>query len=104
MKFIFEVHLQNGFKAEDYADAWMRASEIIQRSPGAMGTELHQKIDDPNVLIAIASWRCKKDRDAMQAEHSKKIDEIIASVAPFVKINPIGEFYDPQWVVNINSD
>ncbi|WHI44898.1 antibiotic biosynthesis monooxygenase [Microbulbifer sp. VAAF005] len=104
MKFIFEVYLQDGFKAEDYADAWLRASEIIQRSPGAMGTELHRKIDDPNVLIAIASWRCKKDRDAMQAEHSKEIDEIIASVAPFVKINLIGEFYDPQWVVNINSD
>ncbi|AWF83236.1 antibiotic biosynthesis monooxygenase [Microbulbifer sp. A4B17] len=104
MKFIFEVHLQDGFKAEDYADAWVRASEIIQRSPGAMGTELHRKIDDPNVLIAVASWRCKEDRDAMQAEHSKEIDEIIASVAPFVKIHLIGEFHDPQWVVNINSD
>ncbi|WP_444929072.1 antibiotic biosynthesis monooxygenase family protein [Microbulbifer sp. SSSA002] len=104
MKFIFEVHLQEGFKAEDYADAWVRASKIIQRSPGALGTELHRKVDDPKVLIAIASWRSKKDRDAMQAAHSEKIDEIIASVAPFIKIKRIGEFYDPQWVVNNVSD
>ena len=55
MKYLFEVHIKLGHRAEEYADAWVRASEIIQQAPGARGTELHRKIGDPNVLIAIAS-------------------------------------------------
>ncbi|MCO1332826.1 antibiotic biosynthesis monooxygenase [Microbulbifer sp. OS29] len=103
MKYIFEIHLQEGYEAEDYADAWRRASEIIQRAPGALGTELHRKIDDPRILIAIASWRSKRDRDAMRAEDRIEVDRIIGSVAPFVKIKLIGEFYDPQWVVSCSN-
>ena len=41
MKYIFEVHIRDGYTAEEYADAWVRASEIIQRAPGASCTELH---------------------------------------------------------------
>ena len=77
MKFIFEVRIHEGHTAEEYADAWVRASEIIQQAPGARGTELHRKIGDPDTLIAI-----------------------IRSVAPFVDIRPLGEFEDPEWVVN----
>ena len=29
MHFIFEVHIKPGYSAEQYADAWLRASEII---------------------------------------------------------------------------
>src|SRR5690606_1405607 len=65
MKYIFEVHIKDGHTAEEYADAWVRASEIIQRAPGARGTELHRKIGDPRTLIAIASWDSKEQRDAM---------------------------------------
>ena len=56
MKFIFQVHLRPGHTIEEYAHAWIRASEILQRAPGARGTLLHRKIGDPNTLLAIASW------------------------------------------------
>jgi hypothetical protein len=32
MKYIFEVHIKEGLSAEEYADAWVRASEIIHRA------------------------------------------------------------------------
>ena len=99
MKYIFEVTVKDGHSAEDYADAWVRASELIQQAPGACGTELHRKIGEPNKLIAIASWDSKTDRDAMDARKDPRIAEIIKSAAPFVGIRPLGEFEDPEWVV-----
>ncbi|SER66473.1 antibiotic biosynthesis monooxygenase family protein [Halopseudomonas bauzanensis] len=99
MKYIFEVHIKEGHKAEDYADAWVRASEIIQQAPGARGTELHRKIGDPDTLIAIASWDSKAQRDAMEGRHNPTVAAIINSAAPFCEIRPIGEFEDPEWVV-----
>lgn len=99
MKFIFEVHIKAGHSAEEYADAWVRASEIIQRAPGARGTELHRKIDDPHVLVAIASWDSKADRDAMEAQHDPTVAAIIRSAAPCCEIRVVGEFEDPDWVV-----
>ena len=67
MIFVFEVHVQAGHAAETYAEAWVRASEIIQRAPGARGTRLHRKIGDERTLLAIASWDSKANRDAMEA-------------------------------------
>ncbi|WP_237059731.1 antibiotic biosynthesis monooxygenase family protein [Microbulbifer sediminum] len=99
MKFIFEVKLKDGYTAEEYAEAWVRASELIQQAPGARGTELHRKIGDPTGLVAIASWDSKAQRDAMEKSHNPAIDAIIRSQAPFVEITPIGEFEDPEWVV-----
>lgn len=99
MKFIFEVHIREGHSAEEYADAWVRASEIIQRAPGARGTELHRKIGEPNVLIAIASWNSKRERDAMEGQHDPTVAAIIRSAAPCCDIRVIGEFEDPEWVV-----
>ncbi|MDX1755406.1 MAG: antibiotic biosynthesis monooxygenase family protein [Marinobacter sp.] len=99
MKYIFEVRVKEGYSAEDYAEAWVRASELIQQAPGARGTELHRKIGDPNTLIAIAHWDSKDDRDAMEAQHDPEIAEIIRSAAPFVEIRRVGEFEEPEWVV-----
>ena len=99
MKFLFEVRIKEGHTAEEYAEAWVRASEIIQQAPGARGTELHRKIGDPNTLIAIASWESKQQRDAMEKEPSPEVDDIIRRAAPYVEITPIGEFEDPEWVV-----
>lgn len=99
MKYLFEIHIKEGHTAEEYADAWVRASELIQRAPGALGTELHRKIGDSNTLIAIAHWSSKAERDAMESSHSPKIDEIIRSAADFVEVRPIGEFEEPEWVV-----
>ncbi|MDT0499967.1 MULTISPECIES: antibiotic biosynthesis monooxygenase family protein [unclassified Halomonas] len=99
MKYLFEVKIRDGHTAEEYADAWVRASELIQQAPGALGTELHRKIDDPKTLIAIAHWDSKASRDAMEAQPAPKVKEIIKSAAPFCEIHVIGEFEEPEWVV-----
>ena len=99
MKYLFEVHIKPGHRAEEYADAWVRASEIIQQTPGARGTELHRKLDTPNVLIAIASWESKAARDAMEAKHDASVAEIIRGAAHVCDIRPLGEFDEPEWVV-----
>ncbi len=99
MHFIFEVHVEPGYTAEQYADAWVRASEIIQQAPGARGTRLHRKIGDPGVLLAIASWESKQARDDMESRTSQQVRDIIAEQARFVKVRVIGEFEDAEWVV-----
>lgn len=100
MLFLFEVHLKPGHTAEQYADAWMKASAIIQQSAGARGTRLHRKIDDPHVLLAIASWESKVIRDAMESDQPEVVRRIIAEQAPFVDIRVIGEFEDAEWAVS----
>lgn len=99
MLYLFEVQTKPGYTAEQYADAWVRASEIIQQAPGARGTRLHRKIGDPAVLLAIASWESKAKRDAMEKDPAERVREIIASQAPFVDIRVIGEFEDADWIV-----
>lgn len=103
MHYLFEVHIRPGYTAEQYANAWVRASEIIQRAPGARGTRLHRKIGDPAVLLAIASWDSKAQRDAMEANVEERIREIVAGQAPFVEIRVIGEFEDAEWIVEPDS-
>lgn len=99
MIFVFEVRIGAGHSAEAYADAWVRASEIIQRAPGARGTRLHRKIGDPDTLLAIASWDSKAARDAMESRPSAEVERIIGEQAEFVEVRVIGEFEDPDWVV-----
>lgn len=99
MKFLFEVHIREDHTAEEYADAWVRASRIIQQAPGARGTRLHRKIGDDKTLLAIASWDRKADRDAMEGRQDPTVAAIIASAAPFCDIRLIGEFDEPEWVV-----
>jgi len=98
--YIFEIRVKPGYSAEQYARAWVEASDIIQRSPGARGTRLHRSVDDPSRLIAIASWDSKEDRDRSAAITNDAVRDIIASQAPFVDIHVIGEFDDPDWVVD----
>ncbi|SDW14345.1 antibiotic biosynthesis monooxygenase family protein [Marinobacter mobilis] len=99
MKYIFEVRIRDGYSVEQYADVWVRASELIQQAPGARGTELHRKIGDPNALIAIAHWDSKAARDAMEARHDARVVDIIRSAAPSVEIRLVGEYEEPDWVV-----
>jgi heme-degrading monooxygenase HmoA len=99
MIFVFEVQVKPGSRAEDYADAWVRASELIQQAPGARGTRLHRKIGDPGKLLAIASWDSKAARDAMENHPSDDVRRIIAEQAQFVDVFVVGEFEDPEWVV-----
>ncbi len=99
MIFVFEVHIKPHYTAGQYADAWVRASRIIQRATGARGTRLHRKIGDPHVLLAIASWESKEARDAMESTPNERVQEIIAAEAEHVDIRVVGEFEDPEWVV-----
>ena len=99
MKYLFEVHIKPGHTAEEYADAWVRASRLIQQATGARGTKLHRKLGDPNVLLAIATWESKAARDAMESQHRPDIAAIIQSAAPCCEIRPLGEFDEPEWVV-----
>lgn len=99
MLFIFEVHIHPGYTAEQYADAWVRASELIQQAPGARGTRLHRKIDDDSVLLAIASWESRDQRNAMESSQPRAVRDIIAEQAEFVDVVVIGEFEDPAWEV-----
>ena len=100
MYYIFAVHITDpDYTPEQYAEAWVRASEYIQRAPGARGTRLHRKIDDPRTLLAIASWESKEARDAMETDPPAEIAQIIATQMPHVKIELIGEFEAPDWEV-----
>lgn len=99
MHFIFEVHLKPGYSAEQYAAAWLRASEIIQRAPGALGTRLHRKIGHPAILLAIATWESKAVRDAMEESQPQAVRAIIAGQAEFVDIHIVGEYEAPEWEV-----
>lgn len=100
MIFVFEVHVKPGHTAEAYADAWVRASEIIQRAPGARGTRLHRRIGDPGRLLAIASWDSKTARDAMEANPCDEVQRIISEQAEFVDVHVIGEYEDADWIVD----
>ena len=102
MHFIFEVHMQPGYPPERYAEAWVRASKLIQRAPGALGTRLHRKIGEPNVLLAIATWDSKAARDAMEATPNQQVLDIIAGQAEFVEVKVIGEYEAPEWEVVID--
>lgn len=99
MHFIFEVHVKSGYSAEQYAEAWVRASKIIQQAPGAQGTRLHRKIGDSSVLLAIATWATKTERDAMEKQQAEQVRNIIAQQAEFVDVIVIGEFEEPEWQV-----
>ena len=99
MHYIFEVHIRAGYSAEQYASAWVEASEIIQQAAGARGTRLHRKIGSPDVLLAIASWESKAARDAMDGAPEDAVKTIIESQSAFVDVHLIGEYEDPAWVV-----
>jgi heme-degrading monooxygenase HmoA len=101
LKFVFEVRLKAGRSIEEYADAWERASEIIQRAPGARGTQLHRKIDDPTAMLAIASWESKAARDARDAflKPDAAMREILDAHLDIVDFKLIGEFEEPEWIV-----
>lgn len=103
MKFIFEVTVKPGYTVEEYAEAWTRASEIIQQTPGALGTYLHRKIGQPDTLLAIAHWQSKAHRDAKDDNRSETVRSILARHAVFCDTRIIGEFEEPEWSVLPND-
>jgi heme-degrading monooxygenase HmoA len=102
MKFVFEIIIKPGHTVEEYTRAWKRGSAIIQKEPGALGTRLHQKIGEPEKLLAIASWKSKRMRDEAM-ERLAKADlatrEIINKHREFGDLRLIGEYEEPEWIV-----
>ena len=76
MHYIFEVTVKDGYSVEAYAEGWIAASHFIQKAPGARGTRLHRKIDDPTTVLAIATWDSKASRDAMEINPPEEIEAI----------------------------
>jgi heme-degrading monooxygenase HmoA len=101
VKFVFRVRVRPGHTAEEYAELWQRASRIIQRAPGARGTELHRALGDPNTLLAIASWESKPARDARELflKPDTEMRRVLDAHLGLVDFELIGEFDDPEWVV-----
>ncbi|GIK84992.1 MAG: hypothetical protein BroJett026_04730 [Betaproteobacteria bacterium] len=99
MKFIFEVRVKPGYTVEEYAAAWIEASTIIQRTPGARGTVLHRKIGAPDTLLAIATWDSKAHRDAKDDRRDATVRAILDRHAQHCEITVIGEFEEPEWRV-----
>jgi quinol monooxygenase YgiN len=99
VKFIFEVRMKPGYTIDEYAAAWVKASEIIQRTPGARGTRLHRKIGAPDTLLAIASWDSKAHRDAKDDRRDATVRAILERHAAQCEITVIGEFEEPEWTV-----
>lgn len=99
MHFIFEVKIKPGYTAEQYAKAWVRASEIIQQAPGAQGTRLHRKIGSLDTLLAIATWESKAARDARESTLPAAVRNIIEAESAFVDVRVIGEFEAAEWTV-----
>lgn len=103
MKYVFEVRIKPGHTAEQYAAAWVKVSEILQRAPGAQGTRLHRRIGDPHRLLAIASWDSKASRDAMERRRDPMVRSILDQAAQHCDIVLLGEFEEPEWVVEPES-
>ncbi len=91
--------MKSGYTVEEYAKAWERASEIIQRTPGARGTHLHRKIGAPDTLLAIATWDSKAHRDAKDDRRDEIVRAILDKHATHCEIKVIGEFEEPEWSV-----
>ena len=99
MKFIFEVRVKPGFTVEEYADNWIKASEIMQQTPGALGTRLHRDMNNPDRLLAIASWESREARNQKDDSKSDLVKRILAEHAEKCEITILGEFDEPEWEV-----
>ena len=99
MKFIFEVIVKPPFTVEEYAENWVRASEIMQRTTGARGTRLQRDLNNPHRLLAIASWESKAARDLKDDSRDATVRQILAEHHRKCDIRVIGEFDEPEWEV-----
>jgi len=99
MKFVFEARMKPGYSVDEYAQEWIRASEIIQQSPGALGTYLHRKIGAPDTVMAIAHWESKGHRDAKDDHRNSIVHAILEKHAQKCEITVIGEFEEAEWIV-----
>jgi hypothetical protein len=95
MIYVFQVQLDLGTELRQYIAAWKRGSEVIQRSAGARGIRLYQKIGSQDKLLNIATWDSKISRDmAMEAlrRADAKTQALLHRHEDFGKVTFIGAF------------
>ena len=102
MLYIFEVQIKRGIDPAEYIKAWKRGSQIIQRSPGALGIKLYKKRPSyPNIMLNIAMWESKTARD-IAMESLKHADAntraLLHRHEDFGRVTVIGEFDDTDEV------
>lgn len=97
MKYLFTVTMKAGYRAEEYAEAWVEVSRIIQQTAGAQGTYLHRDLNDPGRLLAIAHWTSKAARDRIP--DNETVSAILRATKPKCDVQFIGEFDEPEWQV-----
>lgn len=102
MKYLFQINLKEGVAVEQYVEAWKKGSELIQKYPGAKGTRLLQKIEEPDTLIAMAEWDSLEARNAAM-DALKRTDpqtqEIWKAHAQIAAITYLGAFDETEWIV-----
>ena len=98
MHYLFEVTAKPGYTIEQYAEAWVRASELIQQAPGrrARGCTERSAMSAPRWPLPLGRAR---PRGMPRRSAPERVQEIIQSQAPFVEIRFIGEFEAPEWEV-----
>ncbi|MEQ8407910.1 MAG: antibiotic biosynthesis monooxygenase [Gammaproteobacteria bacterium] len=99
MKYLFLVHVAPGHNPDNYANAWVEASKIIQQAAGARGTYLHRDLENPQRLLAIAHWQDKAARDSASSRVDDRVKAIVQAQAEYCRIELIGEFAEPDWQV-----
>ncbi len=102
MKYIFEIKIKPDHRADEYVEAWKKASELIQDNQGARGTKLFRKINQPDTLLAIADWDSKEARDVAMAKLHKsdmETQKIWQAPKEFGDNIKIGEFEESEWSV-----
>ncbi len=107
MKFIFEVRIKAGHIEDEYVEAWKNGSAIIQKQPGAQGTKLFRKFDEPRVLVAIANWESKEAREAAMKNLEKadpQTKEILDMHTRYGDITVIGAFEESFQSVGSESN
>lgn len=102
MRFIFQIRIRQGQTLKEYVEAWKRASEVIQRMPGARGTRLHRAIGEPRALLAIAEWDSKEARDRAMARlrEDPAVIETLDQHLKFGEFSLVGEFEEAEWSVS----
>lgn len=93
-RIIFKHHLKEN-QEDAFIKQWQKGSDIIQTYPGALGTKLFRKKDEPGYLYAMAEWESKEARDAAVAAIKERPDaeEVLHKHETFLNSHVIlGEF------------
>jgi len=73
---------------KEYIAQWQKGSDVIQTYPGALGTKLFRKADEPGVIYAIADWVSREDRKSAFEKIRKErpdAEEVLSKFKDFLE-------------------